>query len=31
MDTFALQERLERDGAIEGKIHRFLLVTKKPE
>lgn len=28
---FALQEKLERDGAIEGKIHRFLLVAKKSE
>ena len=28
---FVLQEQLERDGAIEGKIHRFLLVAKKPE
>lgn len=30
-NLYRAQELLERDGVIEGKIHRFLLVAEKPE
>ena len=30
-NLYHAQEILERNGVIEGKIHRFLLVAQKPE